>query len=231
VRGIGQKAPIPSVLDSGRRRLGAVGYTEGNLLRLLVGPPGSGKTTLLLQLVAESARRGRDGVRLVVPTATMAEHLRNELARRGLLVRRRTVETLWRFLETLAGDLPEVPEATYRLLVRRALEAEGAALGEIRYFPGFQGAVADRLEQLAEAGLDAAQAAELLDSVPGKLLSAVYARLDEALHARGLHRRSERLREAAERVRREGVPGLRTIAFDGFFTFTAAELDWITALG
>jgi len=201
------------------------------LLQLLIGPPGAGKTTRVLERVRQAARRGRDDVRLLVPTATMAEHLRNELARSGLLVRRRSVQTLWRFLEAVAGDLPQVPAATLRLLVREALEAEGKAFGEIKDFAGFQGAVADRLEELGEAGLGAAASAALLDSDTGKALSAVYARVEEALRRRGLYWRAERLRAAAGRVAREGVSSIGTLAFDGFFSFTAAEMELIAALG
>lgn len=201
------------------------------MLQLLIGPPGSGKTTRLLELVKQSARHGRDDVRLVVPTTTMAEHLRNELARSGLLVRREAVQTLWRFLGTLTGDLPQAPAATFRFLVRQALEAEGKAFGEIRDLPGFQSAVADRLAELAEAGLDAQKAAALLDSDTGKALSAVYARAEEAVRRRGLYLRAERLRAAAARVAREAVAGVRAFAFDGFFTLTAMEIELIAALG
>ncbi len=56
-------------------------------MRLLIGPPGSGKTTQVLEEFVAASRGG--GARLVVPTATMAEHLRHELARRGCHVRPR----------------------------------------------------------------------------------------------------------------------------------------------
>jgi adenylate kinase family enzyme len=49
-------------------------------MRLILGPPGSGKTTSCLEQLRAALRANRGDCRLIVPTATMGEHLRNELS-------------------------------------------------------------------------------------------------------------------------------------------------------
>src|ERR1051325_4970009 len=54
---------------------------------LLIGPPGSGKTHRVLaafQAALASLDPGR--VKLIVPTASMAEHLRHQMARLGMTI-------------------------------------------------------------------------------------------------------------------------------------------------
>ena len=54
---------------------------------LLTGPAGSGKTHRVLDKLAAAVREGRAAsVKLIVPTASMAEHLQHTLVRRGLVV-------------------------------------------------------------------------------------------------------------------------------------------------
>ena len=57
-------------------------------MRVLTGPAGSGKTAVILDRLREALRAGRDDVRLLVPTATMTEHLQNGFAREGFVFRR-----------------------------------------------------------------------------------------------------------------------------------------------
>ena len=57
-------------------------------MRLLTGPAGSGKTTFVLDRFREALRARETSVRLLVPTATMAQHLRNRIAREGFVFRR-----------------------------------------------------------------------------------------------------------------------------------------------
>src|SRR5689334_16226393 len=49
-------------------------------MRLLKGPAGSGKTAFVLERFREALRAGNEAVRLLVPTATMAEHIQHRLA-------------------------------------------------------------------------------------------------------------------------------------------------------
>ena len=78
---------------------------------ILTGPAGSGKTFLALQQLREAIRLHDDSVRLLVPTATMAAHLRNELAREGLVVRPSLIQTLWRFIERWVSEIGTVEAA------------------------------------------------------------------------------------------------------------------------
>jgi superfamily II DNA or RNA helicase len=50
---------------------------------LLTGPAGSGKTSRILERVRDALRRRDSGVRLLTPTATMAQHLQNQWRARG----------------------------------------------------------------------------------------------------------------------------------------------------
>src|ERR1700737_3991325 len=86
---------------------------------LLSGPPGSGRTSRVLAEFRQALRRNTSGIRLLVPTAPMAEHLRHKLAREGFL-RPNLILTLSKFIVPWAEDLPEISPAVLYLLVERA---------------------------------------------------------------------------------------------------------------
>lgn len=203
---------------------------------LLVGPPGSGKTTRLAERVKDASRRGRDDVRLLVPTATMAEHLLHELARAGHVVRPRTIQTLWRFVQSLVPERPEVPAATLNYLVRRALERHaGDVLSPVAAFPGFQAALVRLWHELDEAGTPLCGLADRLEQAGAaggmaRALEAIFCEVGAELGRRGLHSRGERFRVAAERLASGAQPELTAIFFDGFFRFAPVELDLVRAL-
>ena len=62
-------------------------------MRLLTGPAGSGKTAAVLDELREALRSGRAGVRLLTPTATMAQHFEHQLAREGFVFRGQLIQT------------------------------------------------------------------------------------------------------------------------------------------
>src|SRR5215831_1685084 len=107
-------------------------------MRLLTGPAGSGKTRFVLECFREALRARNDSVRLLVPTATMAEHVQHALAREGFVFRRSLVQTLNGFVETLTRDLRQAPETvvylTVEAAVRRVKRPEFARVAEM---PGF----------------------------------------------------------------------------------------------
>ena len=70
-------------------------------MRLVTGPAGSGKTTFVLDRLREALRTGDDAVRLLAPTATMAQHLEKSLAREGFVFRRRLFGTMVRRIGAL----------------------------------------------------------------------------------------------------------------------------------
>jgi thymidine kinase len=74
---------------------------------LLTGPAGSGKTSRILERFREAARRRDSGVRLLTPTATMAQYLQNRLAREGYVFRPALIQTLSRFVDSYTADLPQ----------------------------------------------------------------------------------------------------------------------------
>ena len=59
---------------------------------LLTGPPASGKTVFCVQQFRECLQRRDRDCLLLTPTTTAAEHLRNELAREGLLLSPKSVK-------------------------------------------------------------------------------------------------------------------------------------------
>src|SRR5437867_3300445 len=84
------------------------------LMLLLTGPPGSGRTSHILAEFRQALRRDASDIRLLTPTATMAEHLRHKLAREGLVLRPHLVQTLSQFLTPWVEDLPQIsPAALY----------------------------------------------------------------------------------------------------------------------
>jgi ATP-dependent helicase/DNAse subunit B len=178
---------------------------------LLSGPPASGKSHAALEHFRSMA-----GSHLIVPTATMAEHLRHELARSGFRVRPSRVGTLAQLLDS--WDVPKAAsQPLLHSLISVALERlrpeRFAAVSEFR---GFHSAVSNLFEEAPPEALG-----DLQD---------VFRAVEADLAARGLALRNARLRAAAGVVR-SGAAILPTqIVFDGFFTLSAAELDLVEAL-
>ncbi len=203
---------------------------------LLSGPAGSGKTQRVLDHLREAARRGRADVCLVVPTATMAEHLRHQLAREGLLVRPRCILTLHHFLEQAPAAFEQASTPVLRHLLRRALqENPPAEFRQVAGFRGFQEALAGLIDELSAAGLTASELARSLRSYApqsdyGPALVEVFSRLEtELLHRRKLTR-GQRLAAAALKIADDGLEGIRHVLLDGFFRFTHVELELIRAI-
>src|ERR1035441_1275665 len=89
-------------------------------MRLLTGPAGSGKTNILLNQFREALRAGGEGIRLLTPTATLAQHLQNEVAREGLVFHRNLIQTLNAFVEESAGGALLAEQPVVYLLVEQA---------------------------------------------------------------------------------------------------------------
>ncbi len=203
---------------------------------LLTGPPGSGKTKIVLEKVAGVARRGGSGALLLTPTATMAEHLSHELARALGALPAGLIQTLHRFVAGFETAFAPLSDALLQRIVRRKLEAETpAVLQEVAGYRGFQRAVANLLKELSGAGVPAhrlERAIGACDSRPphaGALVELLGQIEDELLERRKLLR-GEHLRAVARRISEDGPGAYREILFNGFFTFTSAELDLIEAI-
>src|ERR1039458_5127672 len=170
-------------------------------MRLLTGPAGSGKTTILLTQFREALRAGGEGVRLLTPTATLAQHLQNEVAREGLVFHRNLIQTLNAFVEESAGEALLAEQPVLYLLVEQAarrlrrpefarvVDTAGfcAAAGRARRAVGvgvergggFVAALARTIEEFASAGCESARLAEYLPDTPlGEAFLEVYAEVD-----------------------------------------------------
>ncbi|MCS6953847.1 MAG: PD-(D/E)XK nuclease family protein [Bryobacterales bacterium] len=214
--------------------MGRLPYTEQEM-RLLTGPPGSGKTRRVLERVRCYLAERCWKFRLVAPTATMAEHLRNELAREGYVFRAGVVTTLSQLLARWAPEWAEPTEARLLLAVRQALEITSPpAFERVAGFAGFQSALARSLLELSSAGCHAAALGAVVRNrgLPPHLsaLAGVYAEAEAQLARDGFLLRGARLRQAAERLGATGLPDVSEIFFDGFFSFSDPELDLIEAL-
>jgi ATP-dependent helicase/DNAse subunit B len=203
---------------------------------LLTGPAGSGKTTRILERFRDALRRRDSGVRLLTPTATMAQHVQNQLAREEFVFRPGLVQTLSRFVDAFAGDPPQVSEPLFYLIVEKAASrVNRPEFTRVVRLPGFCAALARTMEEFSSAGCDAERLARSMSpqSHPtplGEAFLAVYREVDSELRRRGLATRSRRLAHAAERIAREGLPAIHTIWLDGFYALPDPELAVVGAI-
>lgn len=201
-------------------------------MRLLTGPAGSGKTAYCLESVREAIRTGRD-VRLLTPTATMARHLGNRLAREGLVFRARTIQTLHAFVKDWAGEAPQATEPVLFLIVEEVVRRiERPEFAKVAQLPGFCASLAGGIEDFSSAGCDAARLAGSLPDTPlGAAFLAVYQATESELSRRGLVLRAQRLERAAARIAAEGAGGIGAVYLDGFHALPEPELRVIAAMG
>jgi ATP-dependent helicase/DNAse subunit B len=202
-------------------------------VRLLTGPAGSGKTSFILDCLRQALRRGDPGVRLLVPTATLAQHLQNQIAREGFVFHRNLIQTLSAFVEPWAGEPAQAPDAVVHLLVEEAARRAGRLeFARVADTPGFYASLTRTINEFASAGCDSAQLARNLPGAPlAEAFFSVYHEFDRLLQDRGLALRAQRLGRAAERIAGEGAGGTATIWMDGFHALPDPELRVIEALG
>ena len=202
-------------------------------MRLLSGPAGSGKTTYVLDRFRQALGAGDSAIRLLVPTATMARHLQNGLAREGFVFRGSLIQTLADFVKDYAGSAAEVSPAVLYLLVEEAARRVARPeFSRVTRFHGFSNFLARTIEEFASAGCDSARLATCLPDVPlGDAFLAVYQEVDRELACRGLAMRARRLELAAAQIAAQGLNGISTICIDGFHALPDPELRVVAALG
>ncbi len=195
-------------------------------MQLLTGPAGSGKTWSALEALRAALRRGETGVRLLVPTATMAQHLRNELAREGLVFPPHAIQTISRFIEPWVPQVPEVSNGLFTLLVERTVQRLNLPeFQKVAQFAGLHAKLAAVIEECASAGCDARSLRENLPADGlGRAVVEVFEEIGEELNGRGLALRSTRLGMAAARMRKAGPGEVKTVWLDGFFSLTDPEI-------
>jgi hypothetical protein len=187
---------------------------------LLVGPPGSGKTEYCLNLV----RQSHATTRLLVPTATMGEHLRNHLAREGLVFRPSTISTFSKFLEPYTQAVEEVTPAALELIVREVLQkSTPKGYEKVAEFKGFLRTLSSAIEEYSAAG---GTAQTLSETDPD--FAAAFQLVNTEIKRRGWQLRGARMKQAAARIREEKPTG--SFLLTGFFSFTRPELAVVEAL-
>ena len=201
-------------------------------MRLLTGPAGSGKTSFVLERFREALRAGDGSMRLLAPTATMAQHLQNRIAREGLVLRRELIQTLSGFIDGWAGDVRQPSDATFYLMVEQAVgRAKRREFARVASLPGFCASLARTISEFSSAGCDSGRLGQRLPDAPlAAAFLAVYREVERELEQRGLALRAKRLELAAEKIEREGLGGIRTIWLDGFHALPDPELRVIAAL-
>ncbi len=202
-------------------------------MRLLTGPAGSGKTTYILDRFRQALRANDSSIRLLVPTATMAQHLQNRLAREGFVFSARLIQTLSGFVRDFAGSAVEVsPAALYLLVEEAAQRVARPEFAAVTRFHGFCNSLARTIDEFASAGCDSVRLAEYLPEVPlGDAFLAVYREVDRELARRGLATRARRLELAAAHIGAHGLDGINTICMDGFHALPDPELAVVAAMG
>lgn len=200
---------------------------------LITGPAGSGKTGYVLEEFRKALRRGDHAVRLLVPTATMAQHLQNQVAREGFVFRRSLIQTLSHFVEGLVTDFPQAPDAVLYLIVEEAVtRVDRPEFRRVAGLPGFCARLTRAILEFSSAGCDSDRLAGGLPGAPlAEAFLAVYKEVDRALDRRGLLLRGKRLECAAARMHADGLNGLATVWLDGFHALPDPELAVIRALG
>ncbi|MGB7723413.1 MAG: hypothetical protein WBL65_26175, partial [Bryobacteraceae bacterium] len=193
---------------------------------------GSGKSAFVLDRFREALRAGDDAIRLLAPTATMAQHLQNRLAREGFVFRRKLIQTLSGFVEDWAGDVLQAPDAVLYLMVEEAARrVNRPEFVGVAHMPGFCASLAHTIAEFSAAGCDSARLASSLPESPlGAAFLAVYQEVDRELERRGLAMRAKRLERAAERIESQGLGGIGAIWLDGFHALPDPELRVIEAL-
>lgn len=196
--------------------------------RILLGPAGSGKSTRLLQLFRAAPSR------LVVPTATLAEHLRHQLAREGRLVRSRDVTTLANLVNEFALADPQVSPGELHILIRRTLARFRSRRWQpLLATPGFATTLASLSSEIDAAGYsgqDLAATAELLRRLHPDAEEFVrfYQQFETEVRQAGRALRGWRLSAATTRLYREGGAP-EALLCDGFYSFTEGEVALLDA--
>ena len=199
---------------------------------LLIGPPGSGKTARILQSIETAIRAGRSReVQLLVPTASMRNHMLNQLARRGLMVPARVVSTMSEHVRGLTPEVRETGVVIEDRLLRQAIEACGErGLQSRSGSPRLRSRIAGMMQEFWAAGADSYQAEAVARTRQQRTFVRVFRAFESRLEQEGLAHGNQRIARAAARVREQGLGAVRAVYVDGFDIFTKQQEELLSAL-
>ena len=199
---------------------------------LLIGPPGSGKTARALQLVETAVHAGRSAeVKILVPTASMKNHLLHVLAKRGLMVPGDAVSTLSEFVRDATPGLTEAGGAAPDRLLRAAIDRSGrdefaSRSGSV----GLRNRLSALIGEFWAAGADNLQIEAAVRDRRQRAFEAVFRAYEESLAAAGFVHHNQRIARAAAAIRQQGLGPVRTVYVDGFDRFTKQQEELLGAL-
>jgi hypothetical protein len=172
---------------------------------LLTGEAGSGKTFTVLEALRAALRGGEPAVRLLVPTATMARHLQNDLARQGFIFSPGVIQTLSRFLEPWTGGIGQASVPTLHMLIEKSVRRlRLPEFSKVAHIPGFHAKLASVIEECSAAGCDPGLLRRHLPGGGlGGALIQVFEEVTRALAERKLGLRATRLGLAAANIQRD----------------------------
>ncbi|MEO8096322.1 MAG: PD-(D/E)XK nuclease family protein [Acidobacteriota bacterium] len=179
---------------------------------LLTGPAASPLTRAAVERF-----QSLPGSLLLLPTATMAEHIKHSLARAGVAVRPKSILTLAGFLDAWAPQAA-APAALVHLLMEQALERlRPARFREVAEFPGVIQALAELFAEVSGTRLP--------DDV-GRL----FAEVEKELAGRGMAARHARLGAAVKRIALGDAAVAAHVVLCGFFKLSAEESALVAVL-
>ena len=202
-------------------------------MRLVTGPAGCGKTAYVVGRLRHAVETGDQAVRLLTPTATLARHLQNRMAREGFIVRTQSIRTLAAFVADWADDVKQASPPVLYLVVEEAVRrVNRPEFARVAHMHGFCASLARTIAEFSSAGCDSEHLARAGVQAPlAYAFLAVYREVSRELERRGLVLRAQYLEHAARRIAAEGLRGIRTVWLDGFHALPDPELEVIAALG
>ena len=199
---------------------------------LLIGPPGSGKTHAILQTLESEVRAGRSSeIQLIVPTASMKQHLLFILAKRDLMVPNDLITTITEVVQQRTPNLkiasPVIEDRLLQTAIRKVAPRE---FGSLTGSKGLRRKIAALMNEFWSAGADNLQVESLARDSHQKAFLAVFREYEEQLAAAEYFHRNQRIAMAAVAIRKNGLGPIKKVLIDGAFRFTVQEEELLKAI-